>query len=69
MKKLVVVAATALAMTGSAFAADMPVKAIAPPPVAFEPWDIDIQLDPERHPLRGYDKELQPDPWLGSAFR
>jgi hypothetical protein len=40
MKKAVVIAATALAMTGSAFAADMPVKAIAPPPPAFEPWDI-----------------------------
>jgi uncharacterized protein (TIGR02001 family) len=41
MKKAVVIAATALAMTGSAFAADMPVKAVkAPPPPAFEPWDI-----------------------------
>ncbi len=41
MKKVVVIAATALAMTGSAFAADMPVKAKAPPPVAaFDPWDI-----------------------------
>ena len=40
MKKAVVIAATALAMMGSAFAADMPVKAIAPPLVAFEPWDI-----------------------------
>jgi Bacterial protein of unknown function (Gcw_chp) len=41
MKK-VVLAATALAMiSGSAFAADMPVKAIkAPPPPAFEPWDV-----------------------------
>ncbi len=40
MRKAVVVAATALAMTGSAFAADMPVKAKAPPPPAFEAWDI-----------------------------
>lgn len=37
MKKIVLVAAT-LAMTGSAFAADLPVK--APPPAPFEPWDI-----------------------------
>ncbi len=41
MKKMVLVA-TALAMTASsAFAADMSVKAYkAPPPVAFDPWDI-----------------------------
>ena len=41
MKKLVLLA-TALAMvSGSAFAADMPVKAVkAPPPPAFDPWDI-----------------------------
>ncbi|HVV42366.1 MAG TPA: TorF family putative porin [Nitrobacter sp.] len=42
MKKLLL-AATALAVTaaGSAFAADMPVKAYkAPPPAAFDPWDI-----------------------------
>ncbi|MBS0531090.1 MAG: hypothetical protein JSS22_17110 [Proteobacteria bacterium] len=41
MKKVVLVAA-ALAMTASAaFAADMSVKAYkAPPPVAFDPWDI-----------------------------
>src|SRR5256884_3105667 len=41
MKKLVLLA-TALAMvSGSAFAADMPVKAVkAPPPAPFEPWDI-----------------------------
>jgi uncharacterized protein (TIGR02001 family) len=41
MKKLVL-AAAALAMTaGSTFAADMPVKAVkAPPPPAFEPWDL-----------------------------
>jgi uncharacterized protein (TIGR02001 family) len=41
MKKLVLLA-TALAMvSGSALAADMPLKAVkAPPPVAFDPWDI-----------------------------
>src|SRR5215468_7460376 len=41
MKKVALLA-TALAMvTGSAFAADMPVKALkAPPPPAFDPWDI-----------------------------
>src|ERR1700739_2825849 len=41
MKKMVLLA-TALAMvSGSAFAADLPVKAVkAPPPVAFEPVDV-----------------------------
>src|ERR1700761_8405226 len=40
MKK-VVLAATALAMiSGSALAADMPVKAKAPPPVVVTPWDL-----------------------------
>ena len=41
MKKIVLLA-TALAMvSGSALAADMHVKAVkAPPPVAFDPWDI-----------------------------
>jgi len=41
MKKLVLLA-TALAMiSGSAFAADMPLKAVkAPPPAPFDPWDI-----------------------------
>jgi len=41
MKKVVLLA-TALAMiSGSALAADMPVKALkAPPPPAFTPWDI-----------------------------
>ena len=36
---------------------------------AFEPWDTDRTLDPERHPLRGYDVELKPDPWLGDKYR
>src|ERR1700737_3193658 len=41
MRKLVWLV-TALAMaSGSAVAADMPVKAVkAPPPVAFDPWDV-----------------------------
>src|SRR5215510_8054929 len=41
MKKVALLA-TALAMvSGSALAADMPVKAVkAPPPPAFEPWDV-----------------------------
>jgi uncharacterized protein (TIGR02001 family) len=40
MKKIVLVAAL-LAMTGSAFAADLPLKAVkAPPPAPFDPWDI-----------------------------
>src|SRR5437660_5301206 len=41
MKKIALLA-TALAMiSGSALAADMPVKAVkAPPPAPFEPWDI-----------------------------
>jgi hypothetical protein len=30
---------------------------------AFEPWDLGPRLDPARHPLRAYDKELEPDPW------
>jgi len=36
---------------------------------AFEPWDANKELDPERHPLRKLDKDLQPDPWLGDAHR
>src|SRR5437763_8667719 len=41
MKKLALLA-TALAMvSGSALAADMPLKAVkAPPPAPFEPWDV-----------------------------
>lgn len=34
---------------------------------AFEPWDTDPVLDPLRHPLRAYDKELKKDPWRGDA--
>lgn len=36
---------------------------------AFEPWDTDETLDPERHPLRAFDSELKADPWRGSMFR
>src|ERR1700674_4685381 len=40
MKKMVFVAAL-LAMTGSPFAADLPLKAVkAPPPAPFDPWDL-----------------------------
>jgi uncharacterized protein (TIGR02001 family) len=40
MKRVVLVAAV-LAMTGAAFAADMPLKAVkAPAPAPFDPWDI-----------------------------
>src|SRR5215813_1955839 len=42
LMKKVVLLATALAMiSGSALAADMPVKAVkAPPPAPFDPWDV-----------------------------
>jgi uncharacterized protein (TIGR02001 family) len=41
MKKIVLVAATLAMTAGSAFAADLPVKAVkAPPPAPFEPWDV-----------------------------
>ena len=36
---------------------------------AFEPWDTDETLDSARHPLRKFDRELQPDPWRGDASR
>lgn len=40
MKKIVLAAAV-LAMAGSAFAGDLPLKALkAPPPAPFDPWDI-----------------------------
>ena len=32
---------------------------------AFEPWDLG-RLDPERHPLRAWDKKRK-DPWEGDA--
>ena len=34
---------------------------------AFEPWDTDAILDPARHPLRAFDKELGPNRWRGEA--
>src|SRR5688572_33220523 len=41
MKKLVLAAAVLALTAGSALAADMRVKAVkAPPPPAFDPWDI-----------------------------
>ena len=36
---------------------------------AFEPWDTERRLDPERHPLRNCDEDLKPDPWLGDMYR
>jgi tetratricopeptide (TPR) repeat protein len=36
---------------------------------AFEPWDSDERLDPARHPLRAFDQELGPDPWIGEMSR
>jgi len=33
---------------------------------AFEPWDMG-RLDPSRHPLRSFDRELRSDPWRGDA--
>jgi hypothetical protein len=39
---------------------------------AFEPWDMCKNLDPSRHPLRGYEPELKINkisPWLGEAYR
>ena len=36
---------------------------------AFEPWDTAERLNPERHPLRAFDRELGADPWLGDARR
>jgi hypothetical protein len=41
MKKLVLLATALAVVSGSAVAADMPLKAVkAPPPVAFDPWDV-----------------------------
>jgi hypothetical protein len=41
MKKMVLLATALATISGSALAADMPVKAVkAPPPPAFEPWDV-----------------------------
>lgn len=40
MKKIAFVAAGLLAVAGSAFAADLPIKAVKAPPAPFDPWDI-----------------------------
>jgi hypothetical protein len=41
MKKVTLLAAALAMVTGSAFAADMPLKAVkAPPAPAFDPWDV-----------------------------
>jgi hypothetical protein len=41
MKKMVLLATALTMITGSAFAADLPLKAVkAPPPAAFDPWDF-----------------------------
>src|ERR1700740_3695350 len=41
MKKMVLLATTLAMVSGSALAADLPVKALkAPPPAAFDPWDV-----------------------------
>jgi hypothetical protein len=40
MKTIAFVAAALLAVAGSAFAADLPVKAVKAPPAPFDPWDI-----------------------------
>jgi hypothetical protein len=34
---------------------------------AFEPWDTTEDLDPSRHPLRGWDKSFR-NPWKGDAY-
>src|SRR5277367_1323310 len=41
MKKLVLLATALAIVSGSALAADMPMKAVkAPPPAPFDPWDL-----------------------------
>jgi hypothetical protein len=34
---------------------------------AFEPWDTEPELDPDRHPLRAFDPHLKKNPWKGDA--
>jgi hypothetical protein len=36
---------------------------------AFEPWDTSENLDPARHPLRGWDRRVKDNPWKGDAFK
>ena len=40
MNKVGLLATALTLVSGSAFAADLPVKAPPPPPPAFEPWDV-----------------------------
>jgi uncharacterized protein (TIGR02001 family) len=40
MKKVALLATALALFSGSVMAADMPVKAVAPPPPPFEPWDF-----------------------------
>src|ERR1700709_1879163 len=41
MKKMVLLAPALAMVSGSALAADLPLKAVkAPPPAAFDPWDL-----------------------------
>lgn len=35
---------------------------------AFEPWDTEKNLDPQRHPLRKWDKTLKNGAWVGDAY-
>ena len=36
---------------------------------AFEPWDREENLAPDRHPLRAFEEELRPNPWRGDSHR
>ncbi|MBK8505693.1 MAG: peroxidase [Saprospiraceae bacterium] len=36
---------------------------------AFEPWDEDELLDPQRHPLRAFDPSIKGNSWRGSAAK
>ncbi len=36
---------------------------------AFEPWDDDEKLEKTRHPLRTWDADLKPDPFVGDLFK
>src|ERR1035438_4660423 len=41
MKRMVLLATALAIVSGSALAADLPLKAVkAPPPAAFDPWDV-----------------------------
>lgn len=35
---------------------------------AFEPWDTGRNLDPERHPLRKWNRDVKNNPWKGDAY-